>query len=118
MKKIKFAILGCGTIGDVHARAIQELDAAELFAVCDVNPERAKESFSAFLMAIFLGTSSPNTMLKNESNKVISTTNIYSGITMPLPLINPRELNQAQRGSEKVSAANADPKNPARVIAT
>lgn len=43
MKKMKFAILGCGTIGDVHARAIMELDTAELFAVCDVNPDRARE---------------------------------------------------------------------------
>ena len=43
MEKIKFAILGCGTIGDVHARAIAELDSAELVAVCDASEERANE---------------------------------------------------------------------------
>jgi len=44
MNKIKFGILGCGTIGDVHARAIRALgDDAELVALCDVNAERAKE---------------------------------------------------------------------------
>lgn len=44
MKKIKFGILGCGTIGDVHARAIAELpELCELAALCDVNPARAKE---------------------------------------------------------------------------
>lgn len=43
MKKIKFGILGCGTIGDVHARAIMELEDAELTAVCDANAERASD---------------------------------------------------------------------------
>ena len=44
MKKIRFAILGCGVIGDVHARAIAELpELCELVALCDVNPARAEE---------------------------------------------------------------------------
>ena len=44
MRKIRFGILGCGTIGDVHARAIRELsDDAELIALCDVSEERANE---------------------------------------------------------------------------
>ena len=42
MKKINFAILGCGTIGDVHARAIATLDSARLVAVCDADGARAK----------------------------------------------------------------------------
>lgn len=42
-KKIRFGILGCGTIGDVHAKAILELDGAELCAICDVNPDRVKK---------------------------------------------------------------------------
>ena len=42
MKKIRFGILGCGTIGDVHARAIGALDSAELVAVCDADAERVK----------------------------------------------------------------------------
>ncbi len=44
MKKIKFAILGCGMIGDVHAVAISELsELCELWAICDANPSRASE---------------------------------------------------------------------------
>ena len=43
MEKIKFGILGCGTIGDVHARAIAELDTAELVCLCDISETRAKE---------------------------------------------------------------------------
>lgn len=43
MKKIRFGILGAGTIGDVHARAIAELDGAELCAICDVKAARAEE---------------------------------------------------------------------------
>ena len=84
----------------------------------DINPDRESERFSAFLIAIFLGTNSPRTMLKNERMIVISTTNTDSGITIPLPATKPSLLNQFVRGSAKVSAANADPKNPARVIAT
>ncbi|MBE6644784.1 MAG: Gfo/Idh/MocA family oxidoreductase [Ruminococcaceae bacterium] len=43
MKRIKFGILGCGTIGDVHARALAETDGGELVAICDANAERAVE---------------------------------------------------------------------------
>ena len=43
MEKIRFGILGCGTIGDVHAKSIMALEDAELIAICDVNAERAAE---------------------------------------------------------------------------
>ena len=43
MKNLNFAILGCGTIGDVHARAISEIESAKLVAVCDVSPAKAQE---------------------------------------------------------------------------
>ena len=43
MKKVKFGILGCGLIGDVHIRALLEVDGCELFAVCDASSERAEE---------------------------------------------------------------------------
>lgn len=42
MENIKFAILGCGTIGDVHARAIKESNGAKLVAVCDADAARAE----------------------------------------------------------------------------
>jgi UDP-N-acetyl-2-amino-2-deoxyglucuronate dehydrogenase len=40
-EKLRFGIIGCGNISDTHAIAIQELEDAELIAVCDVIPERA-----------------------------------------------------------------------------
>lgn len=42
MNKVRFAIIGCGVIGPTHAEAIKNIDIAELKAVCDVIPERAK----------------------------------------------------------------------------
>ena len=41
MKKIKFGIIGCGKIAVRHAEQIKKF--AELLAVCDIIPERAKE---------------------------------------------------------------------------
>lgn len=41
MKKNKFAILGCGYIAQRHAQHISHL--AELTAVCDIRPEKARE---------------------------------------------------------------------------
>lgn len=43
MKKYKFAIIGCGTIGDMHADCIRQIDNAELSAVYDVNEENSKK---------------------------------------------------------------------------
>ena len=42
MKKIRFAIIGCGRIAPKHAEAIKKNSAAELVMVCDVLSERAK----------------------------------------------------------------------------
>ena len=41
--KLRFAVIGAGNIGPVHARALLELaDSAELVAIADVVPERAE----------------------------------------------------------------------------
>ena len=48
MQKIRFAILGCGLIGDIHAQAILSTPDAELYAICDVSPERADEYASRY----------------------------------------------------------------------
>lgn len=40
MKKI--CIVGFGAIGPVHAKAIENINSAELYAVCDINPEKLK----------------------------------------------------------------------------
>ncbi len=41
MDKLKVAVIGCGNIAPVHISAIQSLENAELYAVCDTNRERA-----------------------------------------------------------------------------
>ena len=46
MKKIKFALIGCGRIALRHAEIIKSI--AELTAVCDIKPERAKEFSEKF----------------------------------------------------------------------
>jgi len=43
MKKVKFAILGCGKIGPRHAEKLKNVEGAELVAVCDIIPERSDE---------------------------------------------------------------------------
>jgi predicted dehydrogenase len=42
-KKYGFAIIGAGVIGKHHAEKLQRIEQAELVAVCDIIPERAKE---------------------------------------------------------------------------
>ncbi len=46
MKKIKFALVGCGRIAGRHAEIIKNI--AELGAVCDIKPERAKQFADKF----------------------------------------------------------------------
>jgi len=40
-KKVKFAVVGCGVISDVHFKGILETENAELSAVCDHNKDKA-----------------------------------------------------------------------------
>jgi predicted dehydrogenase len=54
MQKIRFGILGCGTIGDVHARAIMALKEAELIAVCDANRDRANDYAKKYGVKFYL----------------------------------------------------------------
>lgn len=42
MKKIHFAIIGCGRIAPKHAESIQQIEEAELVAVCDIIEEKAQ----------------------------------------------------------------------------
>lgn len=42
MKIYKFGIIGCGMISNIHAKAIQSLEEAELVGVADCDPDRAK----------------------------------------------------------------------------
>ena len=42
MKKTKIAIVGCGGISNSHIAAYLKNDAVDLYAFCDINPERLK----------------------------------------------------------------------------
>lgn len=49
MSKIRFGIIGCGVIQDWHAQVLKNLsDIAELVAVCDIVPEKAKNAAEKF----------------------------------------------------------------------
>jgi len=41
MKKVRFALIGCGRVSNWHANAIKNIDGAELAAVCDLVEEKA-----------------------------------------------------------------------------
>lgn len=42
MKIKNVCIVGYGAIGPIHARALEDVSQAELYAVCDINPDRRK----------------------------------------------------------------------------
>ena len=42
MEKLKIGIIGCGKVGDFHAKAFEALENSEFTAVCDNNIERAR----------------------------------------------------------------------------
>ncbi|MBQ4106068.1 MAG: Gfo/Idh/MocA family oxidoreductase [Lentisphaeria bacterium] len=41
--KVRIGIIGCGTIGSVHANAYAKVEEAEVVALCDLLPDRLKE---------------------------------------------------------------------------
>lgn len=62
MSKIKFAIIGCGRIGNRHANHINNF--GELVAVCDIDEKKAVELSKTFSCNYYLNLTD---MLKNES---------------------------------------------------
>jgi predicted dehydrogenase len=47
-QKMRMAVIGCGNIGKVHAKAIRRLDDAQLVAVSDLRPESAAQVAAEF----------------------------------------------------------------------
>jgi len=45
---IRFAILGCGTVGRIHAEAIRKVDDAMLVGFCDYDPARTEQYAKAY----------------------------------------------------------------------
>ena len=50
--KIRIGIIGCGTIGSVHADAYAKVKNAELVALCDILPDRLKEKAERHKVAL------------------------------------------------------------------
>lgn len=53
MKKIKSAVIGCGTISARHLDSIAALEESTLVAVCDVKPERAEAAAKKYGTAAY-----------------------------------------------------------------
>lgn len=47
-QKLRFGIVGCGVIGPTHAEAINSLSDAQLVAICDIVPERARKLANSY----------------------------------------------------------------------
>ncbi len=69
MKKLGVAVIGTGFWGKNHARVYKELESTELIAVCDVNPERAKNIANQFGVEAYTSTSR---MLKNNRIEAVN----------------------------------------------
>jgi len=50
-KKVRIGIIGCGTIGSVHAKSYKQVENAEIVAMCDLIPERVKAKAEEFGVA-------------------------------------------------------------------
>jgi predicted dehydrogenase len=52
-RPLNFAIVGCGVIAPCHARCLAELDDANLVALCDTLPEKARQMAATYPAAIY-----------------------------------------------------------------
>lgn len=48
MEKLRTGIIGCGKVGDFHARAYMDLESSDFRAVCDANEERARAAAARY----------------------------------------------------------------------
>jgi UDP-N-acetylglucosamine 3-dehydrogenase len=69
MKKLGVAVIGTGFWGKNHARAYKELESTNLVAICDVNPERAKNVANQFGVKAYTDSTR---MLKNKEIDAVS----------------------------------------------
>lgn len=69
MKKLRFAIVGCGRISKKHIESINALDNAQLVAVCDIDLEKAKLVGSVWGVPYYIDY---NDMLQKENVDVVN----------------------------------------------
>ena len=82
-----------------------------------IRPEMPRARLSVFFIAIRFGTSSPKTIVKNERISVMRMTDTELIIPRRASFM-PRDIIRLTSGSEKLSAAKAELRKPAKVIAT
>ena len=69
MKKVRFALVGCGRIASKHIDAIMESDNAELVAICDRDPNKFTKFQDKLNVAFYQDY---DEMLQNEDIDVIN----------------------------------------------
>lgn len=69
MKKLGVAVIGTGFWGKNHARVFKELEETELLAVCDIDPEKAKNVAKQFDAKAYTNSGK---MLKREDVEAVS----------------------------------------------
>jgi predicted dehydrogenase len=70
LNKIYFAIIGCGAIANIHAKAINAIEGAELKAVADVNIDSAKNFAQRYGIKDYYGDY--RELLKDESIDIVN----------------------------------------------
>ena len=69
-KKLRAAIVGCGTVSANHIAAINDCDKAELVALCDINTDKARTSAEKYGLSVGIYESYEE-MLEKEAIDVI-----------------------------------------------
>lgn len=69
MQKLKTGIIGCGKVGDFHARAYENLPLSTFSAVCDASEERAKAFAGRYGVRAYTDV---ETMIRGEGLDVVS----------------------------------------------
>ena len=80
--KLKTGIIGCGKVGDFHAKAYAQLENSEFTAVCDANLERAKAFAERYNVHAYSDIAE---MIQKEHLNVVSvcTPVSYTHLTLP-----------------------------------
>lgn len=69
MNKVKFAVVGCGSIGKRHLAVIDAEPKAELVAICDLDEKKCKEFSALYKVPYYTGY---NELLKRDDIEVIN----------------------------------------------
>jgi predicted dehydrogenase len=88
MKKLNFAIVGCGNIAPFHAEGIKNTEGAALIAVCDTDKTKAEKMASEFGAEAYTDYAE---MLRNDNVDIVN-------ICLPSGLHKPLSVQAAEAG--------------------